>query len=77
MEKRKTLSRFPLSHSSYHQQSGKHQPGHEWKGSTWSFSRPNRQSLTANRYFLIGILGAASGGIMIAVRRPFWMGSFV
>src|SRR3954447_24188546 len=27
--------------------------------------------------FLIGIRGAISGGIMIAVRRPFWIGSFV
>jgi len=36
--KAENASRFPLSHSSYHQQSGKHQPGHEWKGSTWSFT---------------------------------------
>jgi len=31
--KAENATRFPLSHSFYHYQSGKDQPGHEWKAS--------------------------------------------
>ena len=38
---------------------------------------PSRRPPGRRRYFLMGMRGAVSTGIMIAARRPFWIGSFV